>query len=349
MKRALVIVALLWSVVPAVWLPGASARSQSVQYSFATVNVDFPAFQEDFFGCAATGISDPGLIVGGCNDAQQSNELRGYLYTGRRFEEIDFSRARKAASSDRDVQNALPWRSMYERSEFSMTSAQPSSIVGSMKPIVNGVTPQDINRWGQVTGWYSDGTRLQGFLKRNGTVFALSVPDSNLTEAVGLNDLGQVVGDYRGQDGVFHGFVYYAGAYRTINVPAEPDTGAAGINNLGQVVGCYSSCGRGFLYNPKTSSFVSIDFPDPTRPDGRAQSTQAADINDVGHVVGHYYDGTTVHGFFYDGSEFTSIDAPGAILTDIFRINNFDQIVGSYVAETSPGVFEHFAFVGNRR
>ena len=341
MKRQVILVAVLSILVPGVWLPGATARSQSDGYAFTTLDVNFPSSQEELFGCTATGLNDLGLFVGACNDSNKDAELRGYLYDGRRYEVVDFSKAKTAPSSGLPVQNAVPWRSQYQRSRFYATSAQPPSILNSMRPVVTGVSPQEINNWGHISGSYFDGTRVQGFLKRSGNVLSLAVPNSIMTEAVGLNDGGKVVGDYRSQDGVFHGFVYDGQTYATLDFPAGGDTGAAGVNNFGQIVGCYSLCGHGFLYRPKTASFVSIDVPG-------ALATQASGINDLGHIVGNYVDGTGLHGFFYDGATFTTIDAPGAILTDLFRINNFDQIVGFYVIETSPGVFEDRAFVASR-
>jgi len=212
-----------------------------------------------------------------------------------------------------------------------------------MKHIVNSITPRGINNHGDVSGFYSDGQHVQGFLKLNGRVLKLTVPNSNLTEAVGINDFDEVVGDYRGQDGNFHGFRYSDGNYVSFDFPAAHDTGASGINNLGQIVGCYSLCGRAFLYEPAVSTFTAIDFPGAT-------STAASDINDRGQIVGVYStDNTTAHGFLYDGNGFTSIDAPGALITNAFGINNLGQIVGFFVVEKSPGVFEHHAFLATRK
>jgi hypothetical protein len=103
-------------------------------------------------------------------------------------------------------------------------------------------------------------------------------------------------------------------------------------------VGCYSLCNRGFLYNPQTAGFTSIDFPG-------AVTTQALDINDLGQIVGIYHDGIELRGFLYDQNGFTTIEAPGAIATSIYGINNFGQLTGFYAIESSPGVFEARAFV----
>jgi len=322
------------------------ARSQPTEYNFITINVDFPSFPDDLFGCAATGINDEGLVVGGCNDLSQNSNLRGFLYDGRRFSEIDFHHTKTdTLGARRNIQSeglSLLARSVYQSAPFHDSILQRPGILRSMRPIVSGVSPQDINNQDHVTGWYFDGTRLQGFLKRNGNVLKLTVPKSQLTEAIGINDIDQIVGDYRDQNGFFHGFLYQDGIYSSIDVPFIPsfDTGAFGINNLGEIVGCYSLCSRGFLHNSERSIFTRIDIPG-------AVVTQASDINDLGQIVGTYSsDGLTVHGFLYDGSGFTLIDVPGSVLTDLFGINNAGQVVGFYVVEKPSGVFEAHAFVG---
>jgi len=86
----------LLGVTLVAFLFGASSLSsqQSSAYNFITLDVDFPSSHEDLFGCAATDINDQGLIVGGCNDLNQNNAFRGFLYDVRRFSETDFNHAR---------------------------------------------------------------------------------------------------------------------------------------------------------------------------------------------------------------------------------------------------------------
>lgn len=318
-------------------LIGVTPASPSNGYTFFVLNADFPSLQDNLFGCAATDLNDGGLIVGGCNDLAHNSQVRGFLYDGRRFSEIDFAHVRSRTSSAALLRGRAdffpPARSVYQEEFW----AQPAALQ-SMRLIVNGVTPQSINTHAHVTGWYFDGTRLRGFLKRNGRVFGLTVPNSLFTEPTGINDPDQVVGDYLDQNGVFHGFSYEDGVYTTIDFPAAADTGATGVNNLGQIVGCYSLCGRGFLYTPQTVSFTPIDFPG-------AVSTQPGDINDLGQIVGSYFDGIQLRGFLYDNGDFTTIEAPGAVVTALHGMNNVGQLTGFYVIEISPGVFEAHAFV----
>ncbi len=58
------------------------------------------------------------------------------------------------------------------------------------------------------------------------------------TSAAGINDAGQIVGDYIDSRGKDHGFLRTAtGAFTVIDVPGATRTYAAGINNAGQIVG----------------------------------------------------------------------------------------------------------------
>src|ERR1700688_2761629 len=63
----------------------------------------------------------------------------------------------------------------------------------------------------------------------------------------GINDAGQIVGDYC--DGsVAHGFLYSGGVYTTLNDPLGTTTFAFGVNNVGQVVGKYSSASGDHIF-----------------------------------------------------------------------------------------------------
>ena len=58
---------------------------------------------------------------------------------------------------------------------------------------------------------------------------------------MGLNDRGQIVGEYQDQDGVDHGFLLDRGdRFTRIDVPGAKGTEAIKLNNRGQIVGAYS-------------------------------------------------------------------------------------------------------------
>jgi hypothetical protein len=55
-------------------------------------------------------------------------------------------------------------------------------------------------------------------------------------------------------------------------------------------------------------------------------------IDNAGEVLGNYTMHGDTHGFSFANGKFTTIDEPNAgVATIIFGVNNFDQIVGSFV------------------
>ena len=104
------------------------------------------------------------------------------------------------------------------------------------------------------------------------------------TEAVGINDAGQIVGVYFDSSGAQHGFLDSGGTYTTLNDPVSGayDTVATGINDAGQIVGNYtdsSGTPHGFLYSGGT--YTTLDDPLGT------EGTFADGINDLGQIVGY--------------------------------------------------------------
>ena len=121
------------------------------------------------------------------------------------------------------------------------------------------------------------------------TFSTIDFPGASFTVAFGINNRGEIVGNYGFADGTGHGFLLDKGNFRTIDFPGA-FTQASGINNRGQIVG---AAGRthGFLLDK--GNFTTIDFPGApaTAPKG------ALGINDGGQIVGFY--GTSL-GFLLD-------------------------------------------------
>ena len=205
--------------------------------------------------------------------------------------------------------------------------------------------PQSINKHGEISGFCRVGGRLHGFFRgKKETYTLLDFPGANLTEATGINDDGQVVGDYRDSDGRFHGFLWDAGRFFTIDVPF-PDVrliGPNGINNVGQIVGFYDDTtgGRhGFLSD--RGHFISFDVPG-------SQLTAPADINDDGQIVGVYVVEEVLQSFLLEHGRFTTIHVPfsDAVFTEVRGINNRGQIVGRYVRHNPDDLVNPFSSHG---
>jgi probable HAF family extracellular repeat protein len=155
-----------------------------------------------------------------------------------------------------------------------------------------------INSQGQVVGTYRDATQKRhGFIWRNGAFTTFNVPGDDPvlgTVALGINDIGEVVGDYvTASDGDRHGFLRSSkGDFTTFDVPGADITVGEGINNAGTIVGAYVANGttHGFVLNNGVV-FTTVDVPD-------AQETQINSINAKGEIVGFYNDSSGVqHGF----------------------------------------------------
>ena len=155
-----------------------------------------------------------------------------------------------------------------------------------------------------------------------------------LTEALGVNDKGEVVGYrvdslplYQSTDDGWHlanGNLYVVD-YPSPNDPYVYKTWARAINNLGQIVGSYQDTSlvtHGFL--DASGVFSSLDFPG-------ASYTLANGINDSGTIVGYYIDPSGYHGFQRVGTTYSTIAGPsGNAGSWAYGINNAGHIVGAY-------------------
>src|SRR5262249_26364287 len=109
------------------------------------------------------------------------------------------------------------------------------------------------NAQAQVVGGYRDGAlTLDGQQPRRGfvwqagvfTIFDVPLADPRPgpfgTVPFGINDRGQIVGDYVNRnDHLRHGFLRSGGVYTTIDPPGAVLTVAEGINNSGEIAGVY--------------------------------------------------------------------------------------------------------------
>jgi probable HAF family extracellular repeat protein len=235
---------------------------------------------------------------------------------------------------------------------FRLDKKMRSTDLRCSKDVVS-IEPQSLNKHGEIVGFATVTTdiikipappfeivitKLSGFFRdKQGRCTILDFPGANLTEATGVNDDGQVVGNYRDAAGKFHGFFWDAGLFLTFNVPfADASiTAPTAINNVGQIVGFYfdnnvtasfpNGHAHGFIYD--NGVFSAFDFP-------QGVETYPADINDHGVILGVYEDANFVGGSFLlqDGT-FTTFEVPfsGVFATAVSGINNKGQIVGRYI------------------
>lgn len=254
-------------------------------------------------GSVAFGINDAGTIVGGGPDTSL-----GFVGTQKDgFQTFDYQPAPPAQCQDCD------W-------DVATGINNNGQMVG-----YSGVADYAINN---PDAWISS----------NGGFSNLVAPDSQATFPYGINDNGQIVGQYvdNTPNAGLHGFLDSNGAFQTLDEPGAAYTNLVGINDSGQIVG-YSDLGS-FLYTPgvngKPATFTTI-----TTPTGGAATVTA--INNNGQMVGYYRDKAGAHGFIYDGKHFTKFVLPVANKASILPtgINNAGDITfGGYGTTSFLGV-----------
>ncbi len=181
----------------------------------------------------------------------------------------------------------------------------------------------------------------------NLTFTTIDVPGAVVTNVLGINTAGDVVGNYEtSTNGPSHGFLYSAGNFSLFDYPGASSTLAFGINDSGLISGtAYIKNGTAavsFLYDG--TSFTTLQAKGDT-------ATLARGINNAGVVVGG--DGLTLSGtkgFALIGSQFKNISPPGTYVY-IFAdaINNLNQVVGTDDSGSfsySKGKFKSISFPG---
>jgi hypothetical protein len=230
-------------------------------------------------------------------------------------------------------------------------------VPNSVSTILNG-----INARGNLTGTYQLSPTNQSpkkvtfnafFLSNPGALFVgISPPGTVHTQAGNINAMGQVVGAFRSQDQVRHGFIWSSSSNSFIeasfnnpsdgspnSVPANGGTIPFGINDgtrttSPQIVGDYvkaPNLGRhGFLLS--NGVYTDIDPPG-------SMMTVAEGINNSGVIVGVYIDTSGgQHGFVLQGGPngtYTTVDVPGSIKTEINSIDQSNVIVGYYTDKSN--------------
>jgi len=156
---------------------------------------------------------------------------------------------------------------------------------------------------------------------------SVNFPGDPEQSAFGVNDAGQIVGEYIDSAAVYHGWELSGGKFSTIDVPfsGATGTGANGINDSGEIAGGWDGSGvsqHGFTLIGGT--YTSFDYPG-------AVATWAWQLNNKGDIVGYWVDASNVfHGFVLSGGTYTSIDPPGSVWTIPQGINDAGDIVGAY-------------------
>lgn len=174
------------------------------------------------------------------------------------------------------------------------------TVVGPADSTANG-----INKAGVVVGTYPAGASFHAFLNRGKGLVDLGRLGLS-SEAVAINDKGEVLGNWTTAGGQRRGFIYHAGRPRDIGVVPGTDTRYTDINSYGYVTAIGNATSiegsRSYLRDPRgklTGESGPLTFPDqPLRAfiwsQGRMRDlgdfgfapNGGVDINDRGQVTG---------------------------------------------------------------
>jgi probable HAF family extracellular repeat protein len=154
---------------------------------------------------------------------------------------------------------------------------------------------------GNVQGWNPKTSRLHLAQRRLHHIQRADDHPTFGTVALGINDIGEVVGDYVAANDPIpdppkppprHGFLRSSkGVFTTFNVPGAVLTIGEGINNAGTIVGVYvlaDGSEHGFVRT--NGVFMTVDVPN-------SSNTAINSINANGQIVGSYDDSNGTHGF----------------------------------------------------
>lgn len=217
-----------------------------------------------------------------------------------------------------------------------------------------GSSPSSINNTGAILA-SGNGS---GFLVKNGELTPIRPPvaDVGFVYPNGMNDAGDIVGEYRdaGNNGPF-AFAIVSGVFLSLSEPGGRRLFPQDINHRRVIVGGADRPGErqvGFIL--RDGQFTFVQCP------GINEATMFTAINRDGTIGGYCFGGPT-RGFIYRNGTFTFVHYPGSTGTRVSDINANGDLAGD--AEVPDplrgpkrvaflyrnGVFHDVSFPGSRQ
>jgi len=161
------------------------------------------------------------------------------------------------------------------------------------------------------------------------------------TEANGINNSGEIVGNYHPAGAGWQGFSYSGGVFSSVNAFGGSYNIPYGVSNNGEIVGTAGEFTAVQGYSYAGGVFTAIDAaPYP------ANDTIASGVNSSGAIVGisgPSASGALNNSFLDVGGVFTPIAMPGEMVTFASGINDAGIIVGGASNDgfaTGPGFID---------
>ena len=168
-------------------------------------------------GSVASGINDAGQIAGftqTIGNRETPGETLGYLYSNGTLTTIDFPGAGMTTPSSINNVGQIAGTFRYPGATGYIHGFVESNGVftivdepGFVDAYLNGTIINGINDSGDMVGWIVKGSGGCSFIYHEGSFTCFSVPGALFTYAYGINNAGQIVGEYGFSVDAVHGFI----------------------------------------------------------------------------------------------------------------------------------------------
>jgi hypothetical protein len=187
-----------------------------------------------------------------------------------------------------------------------------------------------INSAGAAAGWCtSTSTGLYtGFVYSKGKFTSIDFPKSNGTQAIGINDKGDVVGLYLDSSNTQHGYSKIGSKYTSFDVSGAEDAEGWDINDKGEMaVFAISTAGGSVSYIYNGKKFTQIKDPNEG-----SDGTIIRSIDNNGDIAGTYFNssGDEIGFLLYKGTYYDVADPKADNDTRADGLNDKLEIVGRY-------------------
>jgi probable HAF family extracellular repeat protein len=268
----------------------------------------------------ATAVNSIGQAVGAM--ATPSGYMDAYSFSGSSATNLNFA---GQANGINDAGQIAGTAQIGQQSYATIWHKGVASTVGGA-----GSYAMAINNSGNVAGMLINNGEGNAFVTQNGMVIELGTfSGGSWSAAYGINDQGQAAGYGMTSNGSFQAFIWTPGqGYSDPLTLGGANSYAMAINNSGMAAGT-SQIANGFAH-----AFVSNGSSIKDLGTLGGNSSYAYGINNLGNVVGYSWTGSNrMDGFLDEGGVMYDmnallIDAPGWTVTQLYGINDSNQVVG---------------------